>query len=142
MKTLLISLAIVVIAVPAMATNFEVAETDEIIPAVVLYPGDYYIYDSSLSGPCLSDRDFWPFITVGAGTLTLEVEDCCFMGDSMMGDLRRFLHGIVDYGYATSPDTFTLESWASSLSFFVLKVCYLHSVGGYSAGYYLHASFE
>lgn len=136
MKTLLVSLAILVIAAPAMAA------TDELKPYVVLYPGDYYTYDSSLYGPCLSDRDFWPFITVGQGTLTLEVEDHCFTGNSIAGDLRRFFHGIVDYGYAISPDTFTLESGASSLSFFILKVCYIHSIVGYSAGYYVHASFE
>ena len=143
MKTLLISLVICAIAVPAMAANVEEAETDEIAqPSLVLYPGDYYSFYSALYGPCLFGRDLWPFLTVGQGTLTVEVEDCCSMGDSLFADLRWFWHGIVDYGYVTSPTTITLESSAYSLGLFVAKVCYVHSIGGYPAGYYLDVSFE
>ena len=143
MKKLLISLAICVIAVPAMAANVEEAETDEIAqPSLVLYPGDYYSFYSALYGPCLFGRDFWPILTVGQGTLTVEVEDCCSMGDRMFADLRWFWHGLVDYGHVVSPDTITLQSSAYFLGLFVAKVCYVHSLGGYPAGYYLDVSFD
>jgi len=143
MKRLLVLIALVAIAAPAMAADVEGDGTDDIMPYVILFPGDYYTAYSTLDMFWPLDRDDWFIVTMGDGLLTVTMEDCCTMGDTIFAYLQWYYHGFVDGGYATSPETVTLQAITPYLySLFRVQTGYWHKVGTYPAGYYLDVSFD
>ena len=143
MKRLLILIALVAFAAPVMAAEIEGDGTDDIMPYVILYPGDYYAGSNSLDMFWPLDRDNWFFVTMGDGILNVTIEDCCTMGDTLFGYLHWYYHGIVDWGYAISPETITLQAITPyMLGLFRVQIGYLHKIGTYPAGYYIDASFD
>lgn len=142
MKKLLVLIAVFAFVIPATTADAEGQGADDILAVEVLYPGDQESYSGNLYGSWMLDQDFWIFIVVGDGHLSVTVEDCCTLGDTIGGILFRTFHGIVDWGYASSPETVTLQSSSSSLSLFVVEVFYLQTLMGYPAGYFLDVSFD
>jgi len=143
MKRLLVFIVLIAIAAPAMAADVEGDGTDDIMPYVILFPGDYYSASSTLYTFWPLDRDNWFFVTVGDGLLTVTMEDCCTMGDTIYAYLHWYYHGFVDWGYAISPETVTLQANTPYMySLFRVQTGYWHKIGTYPAGYYIDASFD
>ncbi len=143
MKRLVLLVALIAVAAPSMAANIEGDATDFPIPYLVsMYPGDYYSFYSNPLMLWPFDWDTWIFIAHGDGLFNITVEDCCLMGDTLFGFLRWYYHGLVDWGIATSPETFTLQSFVTPPgNLFIAYIGYMHTSFGYP-GYYLYASFE
>lgn len=143
MKNLLISILILAVAAPLMAADIEGNGTDDIKPYVILSPGDHYSAYSDLYSFWPVDRDNWFFVTVGEGLLTVTIEDCCTMGDTVFAYLYWYYLGLVDWEYDTSPGTVNLQALTPYFfSYFHVQTGYLHKIGTYPAGYYIDAYFE
>ncbi len=143
MKRLVVLIALVAFAAPAMAAGLDGDGTDDLKPYVIMYPGDYYSNSSYLYSFWPWERDFWFFVTIGEGSFSIEVDAGDYPGDSMFGYLVWYAHGVVDYDWAIYPDTFTLQSnvtWPGSI--FRVMTAFLHEVGLYPAYYSIEASFD
>ena len=105
----------------------------------VMYPGDTYSSSGTLQWSF--DYDIWAFILVGDGLLRITVADGGVMGDTMVGFLYHSVFGLRDWGWATSPDSFTVQSASSVVSLQFLLTTYYLCPSGYPAGYHIEASF-
>ena len=95
----------------------------------------------TLSAGLPTDFDVTFILPVGSGTLNVEIEDCCILGDTMAGIFIQ-QGGVVDVQTATSPATIVKNISVSGWTWVLLITGYLDAPGGYPAGYYLDASFS
>ena len=103
-------------------------------------PGDYIDSWSDLYDHAPADFDIFIFILTGTGSWAMEVEDCCIMGDTMVG-VGKVAKTSVS-GTATSPATFNLGPVSvDGRGFGIVLVGYTDCPGGFPAGYYFYISF-
>lgn len=143
MKKLVVLFAIFAFAASAVAAGLGGEGTDDIKPYVIMYPGDYYSAGSYLYSYWPLERDYWYFINIGQGDFSIEVDAGDYAGDTMFGYLVWYAHGVVDWDWASYPDTFTLESYVTPPgNIFTVVTAFLHETGTYPAYYSIEASFN
>ena len=81
------------------------------------------------------------FIVLGAGNLNLQVEDCCIMGDVMIGSGSLLIGGPASYAdWCISPEIISLDVGCPDFAIGYLLMAYFDAPGGFPAGYYWRAS--
>lgn len=98
-----------------------------------MYPGGSYYQSSGLSADAPADYDTWVMTVTQRCTVTVEVIDCCLMGDTMVLKAgRKLLH-------ATSPATI-VASKTLNPGTYTFYTGYADCPGGYPAGYSIEVS--
>ena len=106
-----------------------------------LSPGDSFSDYNDLNDVCPADYDTFIFILNGPGTFTMEVEDCCILGDTM-GATGRIAKQKVR-GSATSPAIISIGPiQVAGRGFGILFVGYKDLPGGVPAGYYFRGALN
>jgi hypothetical protein len=109
--------------------------------AFIIGPGEYAEGLNDLYGTIGQGYyDIVWFITLGAGNLHLEVEDCCIMGDTMVATGDLIMGGPAPFlDWATSPDIISINVSVPDFALGYMVTCYIDAPGGFPAGYYWRA---
>ena len=127
MKKYFVMIAVLAIAVPAMAADFEGGATRAVQPLQILSPGGAFNTFSLSPGCWPPDIDTWPILCLGGGTLNVSISDFYVPGNVIFAAIYEVLSGSwsLPNGCLT-PCTFTLtESVTGTGAFFLVFVGYL-----------------
>lgn len=102
-----------------------------------MYPGASYYNSSTLYADAPADYDTYVMTVTETTTVTIEVEDCCIMGDTICGS--AIVRGKRRTLCATSPDTVIVTKTLPPGTY-EFNVGYQDCPGGYPAGYYVYGS--
>lgn len=147
MKKLLIVAALALcltalVSIGASGSGGNACPTCQVAPKAtlpyVMAPGDSVSDSGVLSGLFqLGYRDVFVVVNRGPGTGTwsMEIEDCCITGDTMLA--LKIGQGGVEVGRATSPDVISLGPVSMPApSWLIVITGYIDCPGGFDAGYY------
>ncbi len=93
MKKYLVMIAVLVIAVPAMAADYDGAGTRAIKPIQILSPGGAFNFFSLSPGCWPPNYDAWPIICLGGGTLNVSISDFYLPGNLIFAVTFEVLSG-------------------------------------------------
>ncbi|MHC4533340.1 MAG: hypothetical protein ACYS6K_05250 [Planctomycetota bacterium] len=144
MKSRILALTLIVAltsAIVCAGDNSAGGVSTEANYAFVISPHGYAEGYSELDGTLgLGYYDIVWFMVLGAGDLNLEVEDCCFMGDTMVATGSLMIGGPASFmDWATSPDIISMDVSCPDFALGYMLVGYIDAPSGFPAGYYWRA---